>query len=367
LSDQETVEINDSARHDGAFKNKLQTPVLAIAIILGAILCYLMALPFLPVLVWAFALAVLFTPIQRLLESKLKRPSLAAIITTLLIALIVVVPAIFVGQQLFLELVGGAQLIENMIASGSLQQALQEQPQLSLLAEKIGNYIDWSGTINTFTSWLGASAGEVVKASAFQILGLCLIFYLLFFFLRDRHAALKSILYLSLFSQTETDLLFKRIGDTIYATVYGTFLISLIQGLLGGLMFWWLGLPEPLLWGVIMGMLAIIPVLGPFIIWVPAALFLALSGNWIDSLTLTFWGVFVVGTIDNLLYPILMGNRLKLHTILAFLSIVGGLIFFGSAGLIFWLGWSYFRAGYIDRYHHIVRNLVKQKLRLTLV
>lgn len=128
--------------------------------------------------------------------------------------------------------------------------------------------------------------------------------------------------------------LFTRIDDTIHATVYGTLAVSAMQGLLGGLMFWWLGIGAPLLWGLVMALLAIVPMLGAFIVWVPAAIFLALEGSWGKALILTAWGVLVVGTIDNLMRPILVGNRLKLHTVLAFMSVVGGLILFGPAGLI---------------------------------
>jgi predicted PurR-regulated permease PerM len=108
----------------------------------------------------------------------------------------------------------------------------------------------------------------------------------------------------------------------------------MIQGVLGGLMFWWLSLPTPLLWGIIMGLLAIIPVLGAFIIWIPAAIFLWLSGHPGNALILILWGTIVVGGIDNLIYPMLVGNRLKMHTVPTFISLVGGLILFGAPGLI---------------------------------
>jgi predicted PurR-regulated permease PerM len=104
--------------------------------------------------------------------------------------------------------------------------------------------------------------------------------------------------------------------------------------LLGGLMFWWLGLQAAFLWGLVMALLAVVPVLGAFVVWIPAALFLALEGSWGKALILTLWGLLVVGTVDNLLRPVLVGNRLKLHTVLAFLSVVGGLLVFGASGLI---------------------------------
>ena len=124
------------------------------------------------------------------------------------------------------------------------------------------------------------------------------------------------------------------VNDTVHATLYGTFAVAVVQGTLGGLMFWWLGLPAPLLWGIVMALLAVVPVLGAFIIWIPAAIFLLLEGSEGKALLLTLWGAIVVGGIDNLLYPILVGRRLKMHTILAFISLVGGLIVFGPSGLI---------------------------------
>ena len=99
-------------------------------------------------------------------------------------------------------------------------------------------------------------------------------------------------------------------------------------------MFWVLGLPAPLLWGAVMALLAIVPVLGAFAVWVPAALFLALAGSWGKAIVLTIWGAGVVSLIDNLLYPILVGRRLRLHTLPVFIAIVGGILLLGSAGLI---------------------------------
>ena len=130
------------------------------------------------------------------------------------------------------------------------------------------------------------------------------------------------------------DQLFANVSDTVHATLYGTITVAIVQGALGGLMFWWLGLPAPLLWGVVMGLLAVVPVLGAFVIWIPAAIFLVLEGSGAKALLLTLWGVIVVGGIDNLLYPMLVGKRLRMHTVPAFIAIVGGLIVFGPSGLI---------------------------------
>lgn len=322
------------AESDWGSLNHVQTLVLMIVTAVGIYLCYQMAVPFLAVLAWALTLAVLFKPLQVWLESRLKFPSLAALVSTLLIGFIVVVPAMFVGQQLMLQAVKGSQLIETKVNSGQWRRTLEAQPLLAPIIEKIEQHIDLSGTLKASTAWLGTTAGQIVKGSLFQVIGLCLVFYVLFFFLRDRNLVIKALKSLLPLSEVEMDNLLAKVSDTIHATMYGTFAIASIQGLLGGLMFWWLGLPAPLLWGLIMGLLAIVPMLGTFIIWGPAAVFLILEGNWGSALTLVLWGMLVVGTIDNLLRPIFVGNRLNLHTVLAFMSVVGGLILFGAAGLI---------------------------------
>jgi predicted PurR-regulated permease PerM len=334
MSEQETKHIDVSIEQDWGSRNHIQTLVLMMSTVMGIYLCYRMAIPFLSALTWSLTLAVLFAPLQRWLESRIKNANLAAIVTILLTGLIVIVPVIFVGEQLIEQAFKGSQLIEAQVKSGEWRRSLEAQQHLAPILDKIDHYIDLPEAVKTITAWLGSVAGLIVKGSVFQVLGLCLVLYVLFFFLRDRQLVLESIMSLSPLTQTEMSGLFKRVGDTIHATVYGTFAVASVQGLLGGLMFWWLGLPAPLLWGLVMGLLAIVPMLGAFIIWAPAALFLALQGNWDSALILTLWGMLVVGTVDNLLRPILVGNRLKLHTVLVFLSVVGGLILFGPAGVI---------------------------------
>ena len=300
----------------------------------GLWLCSLLAMPFLPALAWALALAVLFHPLHRWLETKVPRPSLAALISTLIVALIVVVPAAFVAERLIGEAAKGAEVIRANIESGEWRRMLDANPRFAPVGAWLEQQVDLSGMVGRAASWLTNTAASFVRGSLVQMVGLLLTFYLLFYFLRDRRMALAALRQLSPLSDTEMSRLFGRVADTIHATIYGTLAVAALQGALGGLMFWWLGLPAPLLWGLVMGLLAVVPVLGAFVVWIPAALFLALEGSWARALILTVWGGVVVGGIDNLIYPILVGTRLKMHTVLAFISVVGGLMVFGPSGLI---------------------------------
>jgi predicted PurR-regulated permease PerM len=116
--------------------------------------------------------------------------------------------------------------------------------------------------------------------------------------------------------------------------VFGTVVAAMAQGTLGGAMFWLLGFSNPLFWGVVMALLAVVPLLGAFVVWVPAAAYLALTGDWGKAAILVAWGTVVVGGADNLLHPMLAGDRMRLHTVPTFFAIVGGIMLFGAAGLI---------------------------------
>ncbi len=315
-------------------RNQVRSLVLMAMTVGGLYLCYLMAVPFVPALAWALALALLLQPVQRWLEPKLRSSGLTAGILVLLAAVVLVFPAMLIGDRMIAEAASGAQAISATVDSGEWRSDLQAYPLLAPAAVWAERQFDLPDTVNAITAWLTGTVASLARASVMQLIGMVLTLYLLFFFLRDRRSILESIAALLPLSSADAASIFGDVDDTVHATVYGTLIVAMVQGTLGGLMFWWLGLPAPLLWGVVMGLLAVVPVLGAFIIWIPAALFLLLDGSGGKALILTLWGAIVVGGIDNVLYPMLVGRRLKMHTLMAFVSIVGGLVVFGSSGLI---------------------------------
>ncbi|MEO6076702.1 MAG: AI-2E family transporter [Dokdonella sp.] len=300
----------------------------------GLYLCYRMATPFLPALAWALALALLLAPLQRRLEPRLRSPAIAAGLLVMLVGVVVLIPVMLVGDWMLGRATTGADAVTTMVASGQWRHNLEAHPLLAHAADWVERQFDLPDTVNAITSWVTGSVASLARESVLQAIGMVLTLYMLFYFLRDRRSILESIKSLSPLTAADTVRLFGDVDDTVHATVYGTIIVAMVQGTLGGLMFWWLGLPAPLLWGIVMSLLAVIPVLGAFIVWIPAAIFLFLDGSGGKALVLVLWGSIVVGGIDNLLYPMLVGRRLKMHTLLAFVSIVGGLIVFGSSGLI---------------------------------
>lgn len=307
---------------------------LAVASLGGVFLCVLITWPFLGAITWALTLGILFVPLHMRVEKFIRHPNIAALLSTAMVIIVVVFPAVFVVERLITEAASGIQSLQVRVEGGELQALLDSHPALAPFGAWIDRQFDLPSMMSAIATWLSNLGATFVKGSLLQVVEVLVTFYLLFYFLRDRLVAKAIIKAWLPLTGPETEQLLLRVAETVHATVYGTLAVAAVQGTLGGLMFWVLGLPTPLLWGLVMGLLSIVPVLGAFIVWLPAALLLLLEGNWVRALILAAWGGIVVGSIDNVLRPMFVGNRLRLHTIPAFISIIGGLLLFGAPGFI---------------------------------
>jgi predicted PurR-regulated permease PerM len=361
------AESSDSA--DGWYSNKrTSAALLMLGTAIAIYLCYRVALPFLPALAWALALAVTAYPLHEFIRSRVAWPNVAAGLAVFLVAAVIVAPAIFVVDKIVREATNYAQTLQDDYASGRLRASLEQNPRLQpVLAwaetqfglaapaqpEPAEDKTAATGepppadetaettaapagppSVEKAADMLTRGVGSVVTGTVWFGMQLFTTFLALFFFFRDRGPALTMLRSLLPLSRSEADQAFRRVNDTIYATIYGSVVVALVQGAMGGLIFWWLGLPAPLVWGAVMGLLAVIPVLGTFVIWAPTAAILALKGDWTSAAVLAAWGTIAIGLIDNFLYPFLVGKRMRFHTLLVFLAIVGGLATFGASGII---------------------------------
>jgi predicted PurR-regulated permease PerM len=299
-------------------------------------LCWQLVRPFLGAIAWALALAIVARPVHRWMANRMKkRPGLAASLAVALIAIVIIAPAAFVGQQLVKEASSTANTIQEVTKDGKWRENVaQKSPRLGAMITALEQNGPIANQVQSMAGAVGKYASGIVTGSAWAVVELLLTLFILFFLFRDREQSVRALRSLVPLSGRETNEIMTRVSDTVHATVYGTLVVAAIQGTLGGLIFWWLSLPAPILWGAVMAVLAIIPVLGAFVVWVPAAIFLAATGQVGKAVILAAWGAIVVGLIDNLLYPVLVGKRLRMHTVPVFFSIVGGLMFFGAAGLV---------------------------------
>lgn len=317
----------------------LDRRLVGIAVILAAAaagvgLSLFLAWPFLSALTWAVVLAVVLMPVQRWLEMRLRSRSLAALASVVTAALLVCLPLAMIAQQLMGEAAQGARYLEGIIRQWNEGHLAAAYPKTAAVLGQVFGSLDPADAFGSLSERLTAWSAGLVRGSVGQLVTLVITFYFLFYLLRDRAQAQAAFDSLSPFDPPENLAVRVRFTDTVHATVVGTVLVAAVQGTLGGLMFWWLGLPAPAFWGLVMGVLAIVPVLGAFVVWVPAALYLALEGRWLDAALLVGWGGIIIAGIDNLLYPALVGRKLQLHTVVAFIGAVGGVLWLGPSGLV---------------------------------
>ena len=322
--------FNDNPPRRPSFSTMMLTAAVGVA----AILCALILTPFLPAIVWSFALAILFTPLDTRMRRLIPRHGLAAAATVAIVACIVVVPAIIVAGTLLTEAASSAPRFAPLLDAQHWTRVIDNHPRLAPAIHAAIERLNIPALLQSASGWFASWGGSFLQGSVSGVITLLLTFYFLFYALRDREMVIAATGRLLPLTAPEYSRLTGRITNTILASVYGTAAVAALQGVLGGAMFWWLDLPAPLFWGVLMGVLAIVPFLGAFVIWAPAALFLTLSGDLHSAIVLTLWGTLVVGLVDNVLYPILVGKRLMLHTVPSFIAVVGGLLLFGTSGIV---------------------------------
>lgn len=316
--------------------------VLTAATALALYVCWKMVQPFLTVILWAGVLALLFAPLNRRLLARFKKPGLTAAITMLLIIAVVIVPVGAISGALASEIADFAKsapgrwqsLLDDPAVGGRLQGLIETVEARTGLGEQI--------TPEAFQEHLKGMGEGLVKGT-FNVLGgavgalvnLLFILFALFFLIRDGDGVVAGLRELVPLEPQETTRLFERTRDIIQASVYGVLVISFIQGALGGIIFAVLGIPSALLWGVIMALLSILPMVGSGLIWLPAALILIATGSWHKGVILILFGALVIGSIDNFLRPKLVGERAQMHELAIFFAVLGGLKVFGMLGLLF--------------------------------
>ena len=294
----------------------------------------MLASPFLPALTWALALAVLTHPFYSWMERALGRPNLAAALSVLAITLMLLTPIVFVVRQVIAEATAGYQAFSEKAESGTLERDLEANPMIGRAYTWVRERVDVRQELKELGDYMQRYAGRWLGGTIWTVTQLFITIFLLFYFIRDRHSLCATIRDLLPVSSAEAREVMKRARGMIHSTVFGTLVVAALQGALGGTMFWILGIPAALLWTVVMGLLSIIPILGAYIVWIPAAAVLVAQGFWVKALVLILWGSLVVGLVDNFLRPAMVGAETRMHTVTIFIAILGGLSLFGAPGLV---------------------------------
>ncbi|MFT7338028.1 MAG: putative PurR-regulated permease PerM [Marinobacter maritimus] len=321
---------------------KLETRTF-LAMLVGVSLAFVLLMkPFFGPIFWAIAIALIFHPFQMFLVRRLgDRPNVNALITLTVCMLIVVIPVLVLVTSLAAEGLGIYQQIQDgEIKPGEyIDQVNQSFPAIqSFLAQfdvSFSEIRDRVVSLFVGGSQFLAKQALGIGQNTFQFfLGLALMVYLAFFLLRDGRKLIELLIRALPLGDERERLLFAKFAEVTRATVKGNLLIAIIQGALGGIIFWILGIGGALLWGVVMAIFSLLPAVGAALVWVPAAIYLAAVGDVAESIVLTIFGVVVIGLADNILRPILVGRDTKLPDYIVLLSTLGGLAMFGINGFV---------------------------------
>jgi predicted PurR-regulated permease PerM len=329
--------------------------------------------PFYGAVLWGAVLAIVFAPLYRRLSRSMRQQrNLAALTTVMIVVFIVILPLTLIAASLVQEASG----VYEKFQSGELNLARNFQQVVDSLPTWVANLLDRFGLTNLAgvqerlsaglmkgSQFLAAQALNIGQITLELIVRLFVMLYLLFFLLRDGDELFRIIKDAIPLRAEQQRAVFKKFATVIRATVKGTIVVAVVQGALGGLIFWFLGVRAPLLWAVLMAFLSLLPAVGAALVWLPVAIYFVATGAVWQGLVLIAYGVLVIGLVDNFLRPILVGTDTKMPDYVVLISTLGGIEIFGMNGIVlgpmiaamFIVVWDLFSASRSAQRGHAVR------------
>lgn len=301
-------------------------------------------LPFFGAVLWGIVIAILFVPLhRRLLAATGQRENLAALLTVMIVIASVILPMTLVAASLTQEALG----VYAKVQSGEMdpvrffKQIHDASPRwVSALLDHLGleslsaAQEKLSAGLLAGSQYIATQALSIGQSTFDFIANLFVMLYLLFFLLRDEEKLSRRIRDAIPLQAEHRQAFLLKFSIVIRATVKGDMLVALLQGTLGGLIFWFLGISAPLLWAVVMAFFSLLPAIGAGLIWIPVAVYLLATGEIWQGVILIIFGALIIGLVDNLLRPILVGKDTKMPDYVVLVSTVGGLATFGLNGLV---------------------------------
>jgi predicted PurR-regulated permease PerM len=325
-------------------ENNLQNKSLAVLLLLVTVAFIWILLPFYGAVFWAVILGILFAPLQRQLQQRFGwQRNLTSLCTLTICLVIAILPVIIISVLLVQE---GATLYKN-IESGELDIAAYLAQFKHSLPPYFQHVLDrfGMGELNGLREKIvkaSMQGSQVLATQAFSfgqgtfefVVSFFIMLYLLFFFLRDGAELVRKVRTALPLQENHKRRLQLKFNRVVRATVKGNVLVAITQGALGGAIFWFLDIPSALLWAVLMAFLSLLPAVGAGIVWAPVAVYFLLSGMIWQGVVLGLFGVFVIGLVDNVLRPILVGKDTKMPDYMILISTLGGLAVFGLNGFV---------------------------------
>ncbi len=317
------------------------TNILFSIILGGVTLLFLYLLkPFFFPIFWAAVIAGIFHPLYRRINRRMNSPTLSTMIIFLVIAVLILLPAGIVGKLVFnesLQLYGtlspGTKNFDRSF--DHIIGAIADTPLAKLFhVNKAFLSAKTAEVVRSVTNYIFVNLTALTQNTLALLVQFAIMLYTLFFFIRDGDKFLRMAMRICPLGMGREKLLYDRFRVTARSTLKVTLIIGGIQGMLGGIVFFITNIEGALIWGLLMILMAIVPVVGCSIIWGPAGILMLLTGHIWEGVLILVFGVAVISMIDNLLRPVLIGKDVEMHPLLIFLSTLGGIVLFGFSGFV---------------------------------
>lgn len=302
--------------------------------ICAVLLCALIVNPFLPAITGAIVLAVVTQRPHRWISARLKNTTLAATISLLLVGLSIVGPVLFFALTAARHILSAVRNIQSGATEQGLRQFIAQHSRISAAVQYATDNFDISQTIENSAGSLAGHMASILSGSVAALMQVCIMLFILFFLYRDKKKVLSFLRSFLPLHAEETDYLLARIRTAINALVLGRFAVAGVQGLVAGITYACIGVGAASLLGLTTMLFALVPAVGAFVVWLPIVIYLAMVHQWIQAVILLVVGSLIISTLDNFLYPILVGTQMQMHTVAIFISMLGGVALFGVIGLI---------------------------------
>ena len=302
-------------------------------LILVGILCSVVFWPFLTTLIVSISLSVVLYPIYTFFNNKVTNntPWLSSLLTIVCFVIVLGVPAFFIGGMVFDQ---AQELYATFTSHGGSQPYIA---QLSSTLSKVVPIEMVSGLeeklANAVTS-LSKNVATIFTSTISTLLGFLLVLLSLFYFLKDGHHWRGTLMEISPLSDEYDEKILTKLSRAVNGVMKGYLLIALVQGLLMGVGLWIFGVPNPALWGIFAGIASMVPSVGTALVALPAIGYLALVGDTFGMVGLSLWALVLVGTIDNILNPVVVGKKIDLHPLIILFSVLGGISLMGAVGVL---------------------------------
>ncbi|MGC9491112.1 AI-2E family transporter, partial [Vibrio genomosp. F10] len=308
--------------------------------------CYLLIQPYVNSIVMAFIISLLMFPIHDWLETKLpKHKNTVSLLSCIILTFIIVLPLMVVFAAIVQQGSTFSQSTYHWVTHGGIN-TLFDHPLVVKTLAFANTYLPFdeinpqqiAAKVGQFATSLGSNivgiSAKILGDATSFLMDFFLMLFVLFFLLRDHDKIIRAIRHILPLSRSQEDRLLAEIEQVSKSAVMGSFLTAIAQGIAGGLGMWLAGFPG-LFWGTMMGFASFIPVVGTALIWIPATIYLYLTGDTNWAIFLAIWSVAIVGSIDNILRPLLMQGSAGMNTLMIFFSLLGGIQLFGLIGLIY--------------------------------